>query len=157
MTLPVQYTVQHQRRRVTRQIVPGVRYAMVTLLMWLSMLTGVARIVTQWPTKMSEIKWAYDETTGSFSALPASPFLLLALISLPFLWLIGKGINKYKFRPQPLPPNFDPKLYEQYRLIYKRLKAKRDSGQKFDYVDGIQWSQVRYPPWRTDSDPWVYD
>lgn len=106
---------------------------------------------------MSQIKWAYDENSGSFSALPASPFLLLALGAVALLPLLEEAYNKQKFKPQPLPPDFDWNLYNEYKQKYHELKAKKISGQEFNYADTISWQRVIYPPWHNEPGRWSYD
>jgi hypothetical protein len=106
---------------------------------------------------MSEIKWAYDENTGSFSALPASPFLLVALGAVALLPLAEKAYNKAKYGPSPLPSNFDWQLYHQYKERYKILKTKKQSGEQLDFTEIAEWQKLSRPPWAESGEIWAYD
>lgn len=104
---------------------------------------------------MGEIKWAYDERTGSFSALPASPFLLVALCFLPILALLNKGYEKYNRRPRPLPPNFDKEMYDRYAIRYKELKAKQATSE-LTLDEKLELQNIIKPPWSGPGEYWQY-
>ncbi len=108
---------------------------------------------------MSEIKWAYDKETGSFSALPASNFLLLALAGLGLLPFIEK-VYWYRLRkPQPCP-DVNLELYEEYAKDYKRLAPKFynfDGKQPEMTLDELlRWERILYPPWCKPGEKWIY-
>jgi hypothetical protein len=101
---------------------------------------------------MSEIKWAYDSKTGSFSALPASPFLLLAIGAIVLLPLLEEAYYKNKFKPVPHASNFDPILHEQYRRRWKQLNDKKAAGAQLTWEEIAEISQMQNPPWRQPED-----
>ena len=108
---------------------------------------------------MSEIKWAYDENTGSFSALPASKFLLLALLSLGILPFIERLYWHQITKPKPCH-GVDPKLYEEYARDYKILAPKfynHDGKQpKMTLEELLRWERILYPPWCKAGEKWTY-
>lgn len=107
---------------------------------------------------MSEIKWAYDERTGSFSALPASPFLLVALSIIAFLPFIEKAYYRHKHGPKEPDATFDNTLHEQYRKRWKELQAKKAAGQTLSWQESAEIMQMMHPPWSKPEDGiWVYD
>jgi hypothetical protein len=106
---------------------------------------------------MSEIKWAYDSNTGSFSALPASPFLLVALGALALLPLLEKAYMIQKNKPVPMPADFDWKLHSEYKERYKYLQAKKESGQQLDFAEMIELNNIKHPPWAKGGELWTYE
>jgi hypothetical protein len=105
---------------------------------------------------MSEIKWAYNEQTGSFSALPASAFLLPVLVFIGLLPFIEKLYNKQKFRPQPLPLDFDKDLHQKFSIRYKELKSKQlEAGLTIN--EQLELQRLTKPPWSKPGEYWHYD
>lgn len=105
---------------------------------------------------MSEIKWAYDAQTGSFSALPASPWLLPALGLLFLAPLIERIATKIERRPRPLPANFDPVLHEKNRQIYHKIMHKKKLGIQLSVEESLTLISIRYPPWAEPGETWSY-
>lgn len=104
---------------------------------------------------MSEIKWAYDQQTGSFSALPASAFLLPAIILASLLPFIEKCYSKQKFKPRPLPVNFDKELYQKFATRYKELKLKQ-SKTALTIREELELYRLTKPPWSKPGEYWHY-
>jgi hypothetical protein len=104
---------------------------------------------------MSEIKWAYDEQTGTFSALPASIFLLPAILLAACLPFAEKAYNKYKYRPESLPDNFDKKLHDRYAVRYKQLKAKQRQTE-LTLNERLELHSLTKPPWSKPGEYWHY-
>lgn len=108
---------------------------------------------------MSEIKWAYDKETNSFSALPASNFLLLALGLLGILPFIERLYWHQITKPRPCP-DVDLKLYEEYAKDFKKLAPKfynSDGKQpKMTLDELIRWERIIYPPWCKPGEVWHY-
>jgi hypothetical protein len=93
---------------------------------------------------MANILYAYDGESSSFSALPASPWLLPAI----FL-LVAIGIIDEAKRAVPVnicaPPGTDPEAYEIKRQRYYELLPKFvDSS--MTYPEEMEWQKLIYPP-----------
>ena len=103
---------------------------------------------------MSEIKWSYDESNGSFSALPASPLLLPSIL---FLCLVAPLFRaKYEAektyaKPRPI----DPKLYEQYKKEYLNLMDKKQT-QELTLRERVRLQDLQNPPWKLPGETWHY-
>ena len=104
---------------------------------------------------MSEIKWAYNEGTGSFSALPASNFLLLAIGFICLLPLLEKGYWEHKRKPKPCP-NIDANLHKVYAERYKELLPKYIAGDSFTVEEYLDWKNIQHPPWAEPGETWAY-
>lgn len=105
---------------------------------------------------MSQIKWAYDESTGSFSALPASPWLLPVLGLMCLAPLIEYIWEKADNAPKPLPADFDYKLHAKYKDIYLELKHKEKQQGYLDSWDRNRLVEVQNPPWALPGEIWTY-
>lgn len=105
---------------------------------------------------MPEIKWAYDENTGTFSALPASSFLLPALGLLCLAPLIERALDKINENPRPLPNGFNYDLFCRYQQRYKELAKKRAIQGELTDQEYIEWHQLMRPPWAEPGELWTY-
>lgn len=105
---------------------------------------------------MSEIKWSYDSQTGSFSALPASPWLLPALGLICLAPLLAKIVEETEKAPKPLSANFDPILFEQYRAIYQDLMGKKLAGVQLTSEESLRLQTISNPPWARPGEVWSY-
>lgn len=103
---------------------------------------------------MSQIKWAYDESTGGFSALPASPFLLPVLGLVCLAPLLDKLLEAGQRNPQPCDAN--PGMYERYKQEYHRLAAKQLSANGLEDGDLSKMHRLMFPPWATPGEVWTY-
>lgn len=103
---------------------------------------------------MSEIKWAYDESTGSFSALPASPFLLPALGFLCLLPLLEKLIEEGQKNPRPC--NIDLRTYNEYKWSYLELNRKKIYGGGLTDQEHLELEALMRPPWAEPGELWTY-
>lgn len=104
---------------------------------------------------MSEIKWAYDENTGSFSALPASNFLLIAIGLTGLLPLFERVWWRRFTKPQPCP-NIDLDLWNKYKTRYKILLNKRTNGEELTLLELLEYERIIHPPWGEPSETWTY-
>lgn len=104
---------------------------------------------------MSEIKWAYDESTGSFSALPASNFLLAAIGFICLLPLIEQGYWHHITRPKPCP-NIDKELWAHYAERYKHLFHKMSNDIELTLPEKLEWAKITRPPWAKPGENWTY-
>jgi hypothetical protein len=105
---------------------------------------------------MSEIKWAYHVENGTISALPASPWLLPALGILCLAPLVAKLVEQAERDPQPLPENFDPILFNDYRKIYRALMHKKASGIELSTEESLRLQTIAHPPWAKPGEIWSY-
>jgi len=103
---------------------------------------------------MSEIKWAYDESNGTFSALPASPLLLPSIL---FLALVAPLFRaKYEAEKSYASPRpIDLKLHEQYRQEYLSLMNKRET-QELTLQERVRLQDLQNPPWKLPGETWHY-
>lgn len=104
---------------------------------------------------MANIFWAYDESEGSFSPLPASPWLLPA-IGLFALAALFKAIKDSGPAPETGPPPvYDPIIYENNKKRYYYLiQRKVDCGLSDD--DQSELDRLIRPPWVTNGQVWTY-
>lgn len=105
---------------------------------------------------MSEIKWAYDSETGSFSALPASPWLLPALGLLCLAPIAQKIAEEAQKDVQPTGNSFDPVLYLEYKQTYHDLVRKQFSADGLTMQEEMQMISVMNPPWAEPGEVWTY-
>lgn len=105
---------------------------------------------------MSEIKWAYDSQTGSFSALPASPWLLPTLGLLCLAPLVAKIVEEAEKAPEPLPADFDPALFAEYRATYRDLMGKKTAGLQLTSEESLRLQIIEHPPWAKPGETWSY-
>lgn len=106
---------------------------------------------------MPRILWNYDESSGTISALPASPLLLPAMIGLGLLWLSQSIIGLFRIA-RPLPWNFDKQQYlknkKRYNyLIHKKYILERE-------LSVAEWYELEkvlpFPPWAKPGERWTY-
>ena len=84
--------------------------------------------------------WAYDSETGSFSALPASPFLVPALIIMSIIALF-KGANR-----QPVttieelagPLRDTAEWQQKYKRYHELIKKRVESANNFDPYESLE-------------------
>lgn len=107
---------------------------------------------------MANIWWAYDESEGSFSALPASPLLLPALGFFFLLAVFDKmsgGKNSGKVtgsadRVAEYGPLFDRnKIRFSELLIIMRRRQLSDDEQ-------AELREIQHPPWAAPGEVWTY-
>ncbi|MFZ9365816.1 MAG: hypothetical protein ACO253_07995 [Burkholderiaceae bacterium] len=105
---------------------------------------------------MSEIKWAYDTETGSFSALPASPWLLPALGLFLLAPIAQKIAEEAAKDPRPLGDKFDPGAYMQNKLNYHHLTRKKASPEGLTLQEELELISIMNPPWAEPGELWTY-
>lgn len=105
----------------------------------------------------TNILYAYDSEKGSFSALPASPWLLPAIGIFALLAFYNHN-RQSKVRVLDESPNIDMKLFNEYRIRYKELLDK-----KYALVNGgltieesIELQGLIRPPWAEPGELWTY-
>lgn len=98
--------------------------------------------------------WGYDEQTGKISALPASPLLLPGVAFLGVLKLVSL-FHRPKPVTAPLPDDFNLEEYHRNKIEYRRLWAKKQSGQELTDYEFIRWNQLAYPSW-SKGERWHY-
>jgi len=104
---------------------------------------------------MANIFWSYDESEGSFSPLPASPWLLPA-IGLFALAALFQAIKSSQPPEElgPMPP-YDPILYEKNKTRYYYLiQRKADYGLSED--EQSELNRLIRPPWASKGQIWTY-
>lgn len=105
---------------------------------------------------MSEIKWAYDSQTGSFSALPASPWLLPALGLICLAPIAEKMLEEAAKNPEPVPNTFDPVAYQQNKQEYHALINKQVSSVGLTLDEEMRLNSIMRPPWAKPGELWTY-
>lgn len=105
---------------------------------------------------MSEIKWAYSVENGSISALPASPWLLPALGLICLAPLVAKIVEQAERAPKPLPEDFDPIMFNNYREVYRDLMHKKQSGIELSMEERLTLQNISNPPWASPGEVWTY-
>jgi hypothetical protein len=105
---------------------------------------------------MSEIKWSYDAETGSFSALPASPWLLPALGLLCLAPIAQKIAEEAAKDPKPVNAKFDPIVYLENKQLYHELVNKQASPVGLTQHEEMQLLSIMRPPWATGGELWTY-
>jgi hypothetical protein len=105
---------------------------------------------------MSEIKWSYDAQTGSFSALPASPWLLPALGLICLAPIAEKMLEEAAKKPEPISDAFDPVAYQKNKQLYHELIHKQASSVGLTQHEEMQLLNVMRPPWATGGELWTY-
>ena len=98
--------------------------------------------------------WGMDDD-GRVSALPASPLLLPALLTLGAI-----KIASWLYKPRPkaagLPAGFDQQEYDAYSKEYHRLLSKITAGKQLTEMEQMRWNTVLpYPSW-SQGERWVY-
>ena len=107
---------------------------------------------------MANIWWAYDESNGSFSALPASPLLLPAL---GFFFLLavfdkmGGGENSGKITGSADRVTESGPLFEQNKTRFKELLAIMRRRQLNDDEEA-ELHKIQHPPWAEPGEVWTY-
>jgi len=107
---------------------------------------------------MANIWWAYDESEGSFSALPASPLLLPAL---GFFFLLAvfdeiaeKGRSKQITKPAA-ELKVDRTLFDsnkqRYRELLNVIKVR-----PLNEDEESEMYRLSHPPWAEPGEVWTY-
>jgi hypothetical protein len=107
---------------------------------------------------MSNLWWAYDESNGSFSALPASP-LLLPAIGLFFLLAIfdqmgGKG-SAGKIIETADRVNEYGGLFDSNKIRFDQLIATMRRRQLTE-EETSELYRLQHPPWAKPGEVWTY-
>lgn len=104
---------------------------------------------------MTNIFYSYDSQTGSFSALPASPWLLPAMGAFALL----AAYQKYKLS-QPsiigVAPCINPIIRDIYSKRYGELINKKHWGGGLTFEESIELRNIQYPPWAEPGEIWSY-
>jgi hypothetical protein len=107
---------------------------------------------------MLNIWWAYDESSGSFSALPASP-LLLPCIGLFFLFAVldksQNGSKAGRILESADRAKADMTAFEINRTRYKRLLAILAERPLTEQEDSELY-QLEHPKWGKPGEDWTY-
>lgn len=103
---------------------------------------------------MAEIKWAYDATEGSFSPLPASPFLLPALGLICLFPIIEKMMDEARKNPRPC--NIDKEKYKRYKERFHYLIQKESKHNGLDDNETLELHSLMNPPWADPNELWTY-
>ena len=100
--------------------------------------------------------WGIDCDSGKISALPASPFLLPAVLVYCVLWFIGLFIPR-KVRTEPIPHNFNQKEYARNKIMYHYLCDKLNRGQQLTDSEkyALNYALPR-PSWAKPGEWWTY-
>jgi hypothetical protein len=104
---------------------------------------------------MTNIFYAYDSQTGSFSALPASPWLLPAMGAFALL----AAYQKYKLsRPSIIgeAPEISPVIRDIYGKRYRELIHKKHWQGGLDFRESIELQNIQNPPWAEPGEVWTY-
>lgn len=103
----------------------------------------------------TNIFYAYDSATGSFSPLPASPWLLPAMGVFALLAAYKKCELS---RPVIVgePPEIDPKVLNSYRARYNKLIDKKHWGDGLSFEESIELNNLQRPPWAKPGEVWTY-
>lgn len=102
---------------------------------------------------MAEIKWAYDENTGSFSALPASSWLSVAIGWKLMMHCVrhfaGDGV------PESIP-NYNHIEYLTHRDNYHRIIFKILKNMPLTKEESDQYYAAIHPSWSKPGETWSY-
>lgn len=103
---------------------------------------------------LGSILYSYETTNGEIRPLPASPFLLPAII-----WIIVSNILRLNkpTRAKPLPITFNSAEYAQNKQIYYELLPKVLAGKELSVSEHNLWYNVLpYPSWCSPGERWQY-
>jgi hypothetical protein len=104
---------------------------------------------------MANIFWAYDQSEGSFSPLPASPWLLPVIGVYAFAGLV-QAIKDKQPQPELEPlPKIDPVLYENNKKRYYYLLQRQVDG-KMTEEERFEMYRLVHPPWVENGKVWAY-
>jgi hypothetical protein len=104
---------------------------------------------------MANIWWAYDESNGSFSALPASP-LLLPAIGLFFLLAVFDSMSKGdKVTGTTNAISEHGELFEANRIRFNEIIAIIKRRQLTEQEEAELY-QIQHPPWAAPGEVWTY-
>ena len=107
---------------------------------------------------MANIWWAYDESNGSFSALPASP-LLLPAIGIFFLLAVFERMAENDRSKEILKPAREVKvnmsLHESNRQRYYQL-LEIIKVRPLNEDEDSEMYQLQHPPWSDPGEVWTY-
>lgn len=104
---------------------------------------------------MTNIFYAYDSQTGSFSALPASPWLLPAMGAFALL----AAYQKCKLSKACVigeAPEINPIIRDIYTKRYKELIHKKHWGGGLEFNESIELQKIQHPPWAEPGEIWTY-
>lgn len=101
---------------------------------------------------MANILWAYDEERSSFSALPASPWLL------PAIAIAGVVAAVRSCQPKEIildvSPEIDKEEYERNKIKYRSLMQKYP--REWTEDEWMTYRAISYPSWWKEGPPWGY-
>jgi hypothetical protein len=104
---------------------------------------------------MANIFWAYDQSEGSFSALPASPWLLPVIGIYAFAGLV-QAIKDNQPQPDLEPlPHIDPVLYKKNKERYYYL-LQQQVNDKITEEERLEMYRIIHPPWAKNGQVWAY-
>lgn len=103
--------------------------------------------------------WAYDGESGSFSTLPAGPMLLPALGIFAFV-AIAKALKSNGLTPKSAIGNamYNSDLYQKDKarfnyLINKKIQAAKEGVEGLSLAELNELENLRYPSWNGGR-PW---
>lgn len=101
--------------------------------------------------------WAFDESEGSFSPLPASPLLIPGLIILALIRVFGGSGARVVPAEELLPPHILQSAEYQrdcarYRFLHNRLMATG----RLEDLEWIERAELQHPRWRAGR-RWFYN
>lgn len=104
---------------------------------------------------MTNIFYAYDSQTGSFSALPASPWLLPAMGAFALL----AAYQKCRLSKPSIigtAPSINPIIRDIYSKRYSELIEKKHWGGGLTFRESIELKDIQHPPWADPGEVWTY-
>lgn len=107
---------------------------------------------------MANIWWSYDESKGSFSALPASPLLLPALgifLLLAFFDKMAEDGRSKKILKPACEMNIDRTLYDSNKKRYHEMLEILKKRQ-FNEDEDSEMYRLAHPPWSEPGEVWTY-
>lgn len=104
---------------------------------------------------MANIWWAYDESNGNFSALPASPLLLPAIGLFFLLAVFDKMSGDSKKIGTTNAITHHGELFEANRVRFNELIAiiKR---RQLTEDETAELDRIQHPPWAEPGEVWTY-
>jgi hypothetical protein len=104
----------------------------------------------------TRILWGVNSDTQNIAALPASPFLIPAILLYGTLWIISKILRIGEEKPRPVPVNINWDEYWQNKVESDRICNKIKSRQELTPEDIYRLTIIAQPSWADPRDWWVY-